>query len=291
MRVIRSVLSTRSIARNRGLGKDRHTRARRDEVGDQTHTFDFDRNTQLDAFGAGRGLDLLAQRVAERRENQRLARDPLQRDGLAAEVARRRHERDQLLVAQVLDVQTRVEHRFGDDRAGQLAFGDLGRESLGRAFGESQRHARRGAANLGDDRGHERPADGADDAKGRVPGLQALDHRDVLVQRVELAADRTCAVQHTSAELGRCGAAAAAYEQLDAELLLELADVLGDVRLDRVEAVGGRGEAALLGDCEQRLELAKVHVISFGGSPPGAPAARLPTSHRFLRLIVSVSPL
>ena len=46
-------------------------------------------------------------------------------------------------------------------------------------------------------------------------------------------------------------AAAAADEQLHAELGLELADLVGDVRLHRVQAVGGRGERALLGDREQ----------------------------------------
>ena len=52
----------------------------------------------------------------------------------------------------------------------------------------------------------------------------------------------------------------APHEQLHAELGLELADVLRDVRLHRVEAVGGGGEGAFLGDREQRFELAHVHV-------------------------------
>ena len=57
-------------------------------------------------------------------------------------------------------------------------------------------------------------------------------------------------------------AAPVPHEQLHAELGFELADVLGDVRLHRVEAVGGGGERAFFGDREQRLELADVHARS-----------------------------
>ena len=54
-------------------------------------------------------------------------------------------------------------------------------------------------------------------------------------------------------------APAAPHEQLHAELGLELVDVARDVRLHRVEPVGGGREGALLGHGEQRLELANVH--------------------------------
>ena len=79
------------------------------------------------------------------------------------------------------------------------------------------------------------------------------------MQRLDLAADRPGPLEHPHAELGGHRAPPAPHEELHAELGLELADVLGDVRLHRVEAVGGGGEGALLGHREQGLELAKVH--------------------------------
>ena len=65
-----------------------------------------------------------------------------------------------------------------------------------------------------------------------------------LAQRLELAADAAGPLEHRLAELGRDGAPPAPHEELDAELGLELADLLGDVRLDGVEAVGGGRERA-----------------------------------------------
>ena len=49
------------------------------------------------------------------------------------------------------------------------------------------------------------------------------------------------------------------HEQLHAELGLELVDVTRDVRLHRVQPVGGGREGPLLGDGEQRFELAQIH--------------------------------
>ena len=193
----------------------------------------------------------------------------------------RRDERDERLVAQVLDVQPRVAHRFGDDRARELALGDLAREPLRRAFGQPQRQAGRVPAHLGNDHRHEEAAHGADDAEGRVPGLEALQHREVLVQRLDLAADRAGPFDHPHAELGRDGAPPAPDQQLHAELGLELAHVLGDVRLHRVQPVGGGGEAARLGHGQQGLELAHVHGVLLirsgpvSGGPGTGPVAGL----------------
>ena len=92
-----------------------------------------------------------------------------------------------------------------------------------------------------------------------MTGLEPLQHREVRAQRVELAADRPRPLEHPHAELGRHGAPPIPHEELHAELGFELADVLGDVRLHRVEPVGGGREGALFGDREQRFELADVH--------------------------------
>ncbi len=188
--------------------------------------------------------------------------DGFQGHGFASEIECRGRHGDDLLVAQMVDVQVRIAHRLGDDRAPELAAGDFGRQALGRAFGEPQREARRDASYLGDDRRHEPTADRADDAECRVARLEALEHRYVLVQRFDLAADGARPVEDAHAELGWRGAAPAAHEQLHAELALELTDVLGDVRLDRVQAVGGGRETAFLGDREERLELTKIHLAT-----------------------------
>ena len=94
-------------------------------------------------------------------------------------------------------------------------------------------------AHLGHDHRHEQTADGTDDAEGRVPGLEPLQHREVLVQRLDLAADRPGPLDDAHAELGRHGPPPAPHEQLHAELGLELAHVLGHVRLHGVQLVGG----------------------------------------------------
>ena len=91
------------------------------------------------------------------------------------------------------------------------------------------------------------------------------------MQRLDLAADRAGPFDHAHAELGGHRAPAAANEQLHAELGFELAHVLGDVRLDRVEAVGGGRETALLGHREQGFELANVHDLAPLPSRSGAP--------------------
>ena len=54
-----------------------------------------------------------------------------------------------------------------------------------------------------DERRDERPADRSDDAERRVPGLEPLQHREVLAQRLDLAADGPGPVEHPDAELGR----------------------------------------------------------------------------------------
>ena len=63
--------------------------------------------------------------------------------------------------------------------------------------------------------------------------------------------------------------AAAPGEQRHAELGLELADLVRDVRLDRPERVGGRGEGALLVDGDQRVQMAQLHRASLRRSPRG----------------------
>ena len=163
------------------------------------------------------------------------------------------HQTDEVFVAQVLDDETRIGHRLGHDGARELTVGDLDREPLRRAFGQTQRQGRCDAAHLHHERGHERTAHRSDDAQRRVPGLEALQHGEVLAQRFELAANRAGAVEDANAELRGNRPPAIAHEELDTELGFELVHVTGDVRLDRVQAIGGRGERPLLGHREQAL--------------------------------------
>ena len=169
----------------------------------------------------------------------------------------------------MLDDKPRVRHRLRHDRERELALGDLDGETLRRAFGQPQRHARRDVRELGDERRDEPRAHGADHAEGRVPGLQALQHRQVAVQRVELAADRPCPLEHLHAELGGHRAPAVAHDQLHAEIRFELAHVLGHVGLHGVEAVGRGREGPLFGHRQEGFELPDVH-----GNPSGAVPAQ-----------------
>ena len=172
------------------------------------------------------------------------------------------HEPDEVFVAEVLHHETRIGDRLGHDRARELAVGNLHREALGRAFGQSQRQRGSNAAHLDHQGRHERPAHRSDDAERRVARLEALQHREVLAQRLELAADRPGPVEDPDPEFGGHGAPPVAHEELHAELGFELVDMPGHVRLDCVEAVGGGGERPFFGNREQCLELAQVHGAS-----------------------------
>ena len=141
----------------------------------------------------------------------------------------------------------------------ELTFGDIDREPFRRSLGETQRQRGRDATHFDHQRRHQRPADGPDDAERRVAGLQALQHRDVFAQRLELTAHRAGPVEHSNTKFGRDGAPATPYEQLDAELRFELVDVSRDVRLHRVQPVSRGGERTLLGHRKERFELTKIH--------------------------------
>ena len=113
------------------LWQDRHAGARRDEIGDEPDALYFDRDSQLDVLGARRVVDLVAQRVALGRKDDRMVGEDREWHGLiGAEHERRGHETDEVFVAQVLDDQARIRDRLGHDGARELAFGDLDRQPL-----------------------------------------------------------------------------------------------------------------------------------------------------------------
>ena len=244
---------------HRAFGHDRQTGTGGDQVADEPDTFHFHRHPERQMLGRRGDLDLVTQRVADRRKDECVLGQGRERHRLGPiEVERRGQEPDNRFVAQVLDHQPRVVHRFGDDRERELTLGDLERKAFRRTFGEPQRHAGRDACDLRHERRYEPRAHRADDAERRVPDLEALQHRHVTAERLELAADRPRPRQHPHAEFrGHC-APAVPHEQLHSERGFELANVLRDVGLHRVQPIRRGGERAFFGHREERLELTDV---------------------------------
>ena len=77
-------------------------------------------------LGRGRDVDLVAQRVADRRQDQAVLGERGERHRLGhTEVELGRQQADERFVAQVLDDEPRVGDRFGDDRERELPLGDF----------------------------------------------------------------------------------------------------------------------------------------------------------------------
>lgn len=62
-----------------------------------------------------------------------------------------------------------------------------------------------------------------------------------------------------AAAFGQAHALAVAQEQFDAQVLLELADPRGDVRLRSLQLLSGAGDAGFVGDRAEDFEGGKVH--------------------------------
>ena len=136
----------------------------------------------------------------------------------------------------------------------------LGDEPLGRAFVDPQPDA--GGAGAQDRRRGWARSSGSRSRRSRSwrrrprgPAASTRSARSASSsRRTRRARSRTRPRTRWGPPPGGCGSAA------DAELVLELADLLGDVRLDRAQGVGGGGERAFLGDGEQRVEMAELHL-------------------------------
>jgi hypothetical protein len=110
---------------------------------------------------------------------------------------------------------------------------------------------------------------GQHEGRDQPPGRRTDDAdadaaRDLVVQRchvgfegVELALDAAGPGHDRITLLGQ--RAARSIDERGAQLALEPSHVGGDVRLDGVQGPGGGGEAAVLGDGEEGVELAEVH--------------------------------
>ena len=188
-----------------------------------------------------------------------MAGELLERHGSVAEVELPGHERHEILFEQVLHPQAGIVDRFGDHRLSELALGHLGREPLRRGLVDEHVHAGGPRLQRRDHRRREPAADRADDAQRGVAGFEPAQHRDVLAECLDLAADAPGPVEHHGTELGCFGAPAVAHEQRNAQLILELAHDVGHIRLHGVEHIGSRGERPPLVDGEHRVEVAELH--------------------------------
>ena len=91
--------------------------------------------------------------------------------------------------------------------------------------------------------------------------LQALQEREVDPHGLQLPADPPGPVEHDPAELGGGGPPPAPHEDGDTELPFQLADLLRDVGLHRVEGIRRRRERPGLGDGEQCVQVTQFHLV------------------------------
>ena len=169
------------------------------------------------------------------------------------------HQADEILLEEVLDGQPGVDDGLGDDRHRHLVVHDLGGQALRRPLVDAEHDARGPLLEVAD-QGRDEPAAGrAHDPEAGVAGLEALEEREVDPHGLELAPDAAGPLQHDPPELRRSGSPPAPDEYRDAEFPLQLADLLGDVRLDGVQHLGGRRERTRLGDGQQGIKMPDLH--------------------------------
>ena len=240
-------------------------------------------------------------RVARGRQDQRLGRELGQRDRLRP---RRGRSDDGTSATSASSRRCStwsrvIAHRFGHDRARELALGDLAREALRRALGEPQRQTRRAS-------GASRPrpsarADGSPfrrhrGSRGPVSSPCSID-RSLCSASISLRIARARSMTRTPNSVGTvprrprtssCTPSSASSWRTCSETF--------DWTVCSWSAAVG--EAARLGHGQERFELANIHVDLLGwrilvrpGDGPNAaaigPGGRLLRSHRYYRSILS----
>ena len=85
-----------------------------------------------------------------------------------------------------------------------------------------------------------------------------VEFRDVRGDRRHFGEDPPGALDDDVARLGQ--GPGRAVDQLGGEFGLEAGDSVGNIGLDGPERLGGAGERAVIGDPDERLELANLHV-------------------------------
>ena len=167
-----------------------------------------------------------------------------------------RQQADERFVAQCSTTSRGIGDGFGHDREREARARRLPRRAAPRAFGQPRRHARpraisatSGGATTGSPSRRRRAS------RGRSGALATWRGRDAASSSLRIA----CAAPAPShAELRGRTPPPIPHDELHAEVGFELADVLRDVRLHRVQAVGRGRERTFFGDGEQRFELADV---------------------------------
>jgi hypothetical protein len=103
-----------------------------------------------------------------------------------------------------------------------------------------------------------------------LPGHRHSAHRrHAAVPRLHRLAGRT---DQRPPGLGQRHSAWQPLQQRDPDLSLERPQLLGQRRLRHEQALGGPGDAVLVGDGDQRPEVPKVHVHAWTVCPPGMAA-------------------
>src|SRR3954468_18589342 len=108
---------------------------------------------------------------------------------------------------------------------------------------------------LGDDRVHRR----ADEADGEPADLAPLHAAGFERRGLHGVEDLPRALEERGAGRGQLHAVLVAQQQLGADLLLELADLLAQRRLGHVQALGRAAEMQLLRDGDEVAEVAELH--------------------------------
>ena len=107
-------------------------------------------------------------------------------------------------------------------------------------------------------RGHQPATGRSDDADAGVAGGVGAPRRHVGGDRVQLALDPPRPVDHRRALFGEL--TALTVDEGGAELLLQPGDVAGDVGLHGEQRSRGGGERPVVGDGQERVQLAKIHL-------------------------------
>ena len=124
---------------------------------------------------------------------------------------------------------------------------------------QPQAHVRVAAAELGGEAGDEVGGGGAEHAEAERPAAELANVADGVARAVDVVEHALGLRAEGPTGLRERDAATGTREQLDAELGLELADLLGERGLRDEQRPRGRGEGAVLDGGEEVAELLESH--------------------------------
>jgi len=150
--------------------------------------------------------------------------------------------------------------RAAHHREIELVRGDPAADAGGVAHLEVQRHRRVRVADPAEqarDHGHRRGRAGAHPEPPRPPRREA---RHALLQALDVAQEAIGLGAQLSAGVGQVQRLPDQLQQRGAQAALELAHLAGDRRLGAADLPGGSGEAAVVADRQEGLQLLEVHL-------------------------------